>query len=55
MSAEQRLPPPPVRMLEAVCGNGELAPVVTVGREQSLIDAGSIEATGFDFVGERPG
>ena len=30
----------------------ELAPAVTAEHEQSLIDAGTIQATGFNFVGE---
>ena len=32
--------------------HGELAPAVTAEHEQSLIDAGTIQATGFNFVGE---
>ena len=52
---EHHLQPRPVPILEIGCGSGELAPVVTVDHEQSLIDSGAIEATGFDFVGERPG
>jgi SAM-dependent methyltransferase len=32
--------------------HGELAPLVTADQEQSLIDAGTINSTGFAFVGE---
>jgi SAM-dependent methyltransferase len=32
--------------------HGELAPLVTADQEQSLIDAGTINPTGFAFVGE---
>lgn len=32
--------------------HGELAPAVTAEQEQSLIDAGAIQASGFNFVGE---
>jgi SAM-dependent methyltransferase len=32
--------------------HAELAPVVAAEQEQSLIDAGTIQATGFKFVGE---
>jgi ubiquinone/menaquinone biosynthesis C-methylase UbiE len=55
---DAQLPPTPARVLEIGCGEGDLARPLRAAvtrssrEERSLIEAGRIQAIGFNYVGE---